>query len=153
MKYILIVGIAILIVFLIVLSYIPIGIEPLTELYFENHTKLPKYIFLNKDYNFSFSVHNLEYMDMDYSYNIIAQYNNKTEMWDSGNFLLANNQTKTINQTFIFLEPFDKAKISVRVDKLTENPMQKDPNLENITLFIHLWVDEIKPIEITITPD
>jgi len=153
MKYILIAFIAILIVFLIVLSYIPLGIEPLTELYFENHTKLPKYLFLNKPYNFSFSVHNLEYMDMNYSYNIIMQYSNKTIPTASGNFLLANNQTKTIENSFIINEGFDKAKITVRIDKLIENPMQKDPNLKNITLFIHLWLEEIKPPTITIIPD
>jgi len=153
MKYVLIAALAILIVFVIILTKIPMGIEPLTELYFENHTKLPKYLFLNKPYNFSFSVHNLEYMDMDYSYDIIIQYSNKTIPTNSGNFFLANNETKTIENSFIMNEGFDKAKISVRLDKLIENPMQKDLNLKNISLFIHLWVEEIKGPTITIVPD
>ena len=81
------------------------------------------------------------------------QYSNKTIPTASGNFLLANNQTKTIENSFIINEGFDKAKITVRIDKLIENPMQKDPNLKNITLFIHLWLEEIKPPTITIIPD
>jgi hypothetical protein len=153
MKYVLIAGAVILAVFLFFLLQIPLGIEPLTELYFENHTELPAYLFLNKTYNFSFTVHNLEYMDMNYSYDVILQYNNKTLLADSGNFVLANNETKTTNKTLIFKEHFDKAKISIRLDKLTENEMQKDPNLKNVSLFIHFWVEEIKGPTITIVPD
>ena len=68
MKYIIIAGVVILVAFLIVLSFIPLGIEPLTELYIENHTELPKNVYLNKTYNFSFTANNLEYQDVEYEY-------------------------------------------------------------------------------------
>ena len=64
MKTVVIGGVAILAVFLLVLLFIPLGIEPLTEVYFENHTTLPAYLFLDKPYNFSFTIHNLEYQEM-----------------------------------------------------------------------------------------
>ena len=153
MKYVLIAGGCIVLIFLIALSFIPIGIEPLTELYFENHTKLPYLLFLNKPYNFSFTVHNLEYMDMNYKYEIAAEYDNKTSIFDSGIFFLENNQSKQIYESFSMNERFDTAKVSVRLEKLDENPMQKDPNLKNVPLDLHFWVEAITGPTITITPD
>jgi len=73
MKKVLIAGILIIIGFLVALSFIPLGIEPLTEVYFENHTELPKHLFLNQSYDFTFTVHNLEEQDMNYEY-IIESY-------------------------------------------------------------------------------
>ena len=70
MKYVFAAGVIILAIFLGVLSQIPLGIEPLTELYFDNHTGLPSSVSLNKIYDFAFTTNNLEYQDMRYYYNI-----------------------------------------------------------------------------------
>ena len=139
MKYVVISAVVIVIVFLVVLSYIPIGIEPLSEVYFENHTKLPVNIFLNRSYNFTFTVHNLEYRDMTYNYNITSNYGNKSLTVDSGTFALSNNESVTLLKKFKMLEHFDRAQILVNVTK---------DNNESID--IHFWVDEIIPIRITI---
>lgn len=163
MKYILIAALAILIVFLAVLSQIPLGIEPLTELYFENHTKLPKHIFLNKSYNFSFTTHNLEYQDMKYEY-VINVFNESNEILyelDRGELSLANNESATIYRSFNINKSFDRAKINIELKKIRigEEPEFRkkmwwpDPNLENITINIHFWVEEIKGPTITIIPD
>ena len=72
-KFIIIAAITILAIFLIALAQIPLGIEPLTELYFENHTTLPKYLFLNKTYNFPFTMRNLEYQEVKYNYTLLLQ--------------------------------------------------------------------------------
>lgn len=156
MKCIIIAFVIILAGFIITLIFIPIGIEPLTELYFNNHTKITAYAFLRHAYTYSFSVHNLEYMDMNYSYSIIQQVNDSAQrpiLLNYGNFSLANNQTASFNESIIFMNHFGKAKITVRVDKLNDNPYQKDPNLKNISLFIHFWAEEATGMQIIITPD
>jgi len=162
MKYIIIAGLIILGIFLAVLSQIPLGIEPLTELYFENHTELPKYIFLDKNYSFSFTVHNLEEQDMNYEY-IIEFYDEEENFIKEINkkeFFLENNESETFTQDFSFNEPFDRARINI---KITKNPPEEepwfkkkfwwpDPNYPN-EVNIHFWAEEIKPIEIIITED
>lgn len=161
MKYIIIAGIAILAVFLGVLYFIPLGIEPLTEVYFENHTSLPKNVFLNKDYNFSFTVHNLEYQDVEYNYIVEAYDVNNTLLFEinKGGFTLANNESKTINENYIFNKPFDRAKVEIKITKnLIGEPEFKrklwwpDPNYP-MSIDIHFWVDEIVPTRIIIIPD
>ena len=161
MKYILIAGIVILAVFLAVLSQIPLGIEPLTELYFENHTELPKHLFLNKEYSFSFTIHNLEYQDINYDYSIEVFDEKENFMFelDKGSFLLADNESWTINEDFNINEHFDRAKINIKLIKhhIGEPWFKKklwwpDPNYPN-EINIHFWVEEIKGPTITIIPD
>jgi hypothetical protein len=128
-------------VFLVILSFIPRGIEPLTEVYFENHTKLPANVFLNRDYNFSFTVHNLEYEDVNYRYSVKAEYNETSVDIDSGGIFLANNESKSIYESFSFKEHFSRAKVEVIVSKN-----------ETDSIDIHFWVDEITGPTLTITP-
>jgi len=162
MKYILISGVAILVVFLVVLSYIPLGIEPLTEVYFQNHTKLPKYLFLDKDYNFSFSVHNLEYQKMRYFYNV-SFYDENDEFidnLDSGSFILENNESKMIDENFLMKDHFDRQRIVINIKKdlSLENPEFKkklwwpDPNYP-MNVDIHFWIEEITGPKIEFIPD
>ncbi len=161
MKYIIIAGIVIIVAFLIVLSFIPLGIEPLTELYIEKHTELPKNVFLGKDYNFSFTTHNLEYQDVKYDYTINAYDVNNTLLFpvDSGSFTLADNETKTTDVNYKFDSSFNRAKIQIVITKtLIGTPEFKrklwwpDPNYP-YTIDIHFWVDEIVPTTITIVKD
>lgn len=162
MKKLFIAGIVILTIFLIVLSFIPLGIEPLTEVYFENHTKLPTYLFLDKPYNYSFTVHNLEYQKMRYYYNVSA-FNEDGEFlyeMDSGNFILENNETKTIFEDFSYSEHFERTKIVVNIEKdlSLETPEFKkklwwpDPNYP-MDIDIHFWIEEITGPTITFTDD
>jgi hypothetical protein len=160
MKYILISGIVVILIFLAVLSQIPLGIEPLTELYLENHTKLPINVYLNKTYNFSFTTNNLEYQDVEYYYYVEVLDVNNTSLFkiDEGRFTLANNESRTINENYVFNQPFDRAKIQIRITKnLIGNPEFKeklwwqDPNYPN-EIDIHFWVDEIVQTKITIVP-
>jgi len=161
MKWVLIGGIAILAVFLIVLSFIPLGIEPLTELYFENHTSLPAYIFPDKPYNYSFSVHNLEYQDMRYDYNVNAfdEDDNLLYRMDSGEIYLANNETKTIFENFAINGHFGRIKINVDIKKddlgivpdFKKKLWWPDPNYPT-KINIDFWVEEITGTQIIITP-
>ena len=158
MKTIVIGAVIILTIFLVVLSYIPLGIEPLTELYFENHTELPKYLFLNKPYNFTFTIHNLEYQKMRYNYSIDAYDENETFLYnlDSGDFILENNETETIYKEFTKKEHFPRTKvlISISKDLSLETPEFKkklwwpDPNYP-MDISIHFWTEEITGPTIT----
>src|SRR4030042_7150872 len=119
MKYIIIAGALILIAFLAVLYFIPLGIEPLTEVYIENHEQLPKNVYLNKTYNFSFTTHNLEYQDVKYDYTVKAFDANGTLLYEieSGSFLLANNESETAYVGYKFDEEFKRARIQIIVEK------------------------------------
>jgi hypothetical protein len=162
MKAILIGGIVIVGIFLFVLAFIPLGIEPLTEVYFENHTALPAYLFLDKQYNYSFTIHNLEYQQMRYTYTIDAFDENDTLLYnmDSGEFILADNESKTIDERFIMYSHFNRTKIQVNITKdlSLETPSFKnklwwpDPNYP-MNIDIHFWVEEITGPTITITDD
>ncbi len=161
MKYIIIAGAVILAAFLAALYFIPLGIEPLTELYLENHTSLPKNVYLDKTYNFSFTTHNLEYQDVEYNYTVKVFDVNGTLLNElySGNFTLANNESKTLDLDYKFDEPFKRAKIQVEITKnLIGEPEFKrklwwpDPNYP-YNIDVHFWVDEIVQTQIIITPD
>lgn len=161
MKYIIIAGIVILAIFLAVLSQIPKGIEPLTEMYLENHTDLPKNVYLNKMYNFSFTVRDLEYQNMRYDYTIDVFDVNNTLLFNiaDGNFILVNNESKTITENYIFDKSFERAKIEVNITKIKiEKPWFEkkfwwpDPNYPS-NIDIHFWVDEIVQTKIIIIPD
>lgn len=161
MKYLIIAGIVIIGIFLIVLMQIPLGIEPLTELYLENHTELPKNVFLNKTYNFSFTVHNLEYQEVEYNYSANVYDINNTLLFKigGGKFTLGNNESETINGKYLFDKAFDRAKIEIKIEKnLIGEPEFKrklwwpDPNYP-YAIDIHFWVDEIVQTKITIIPD
>jgi len=151
MKWVLVGGIAILTIFLVVLSFIPLGIEPLTELYFENHTALPSTISINKPYNYSFTIHNLEYQEMAYDYTINAYDENNTFLYeiDSGNILLADNETKTISENFSMKTYFGRTKINVDIKKddlgivpdFKKKLWWPDPNYPT-EIDIHFWIEE-----------
>jgi hypothetical protein len=151
MKTILIAGIVILAVFLIVLAFIPLGIEPLTEVYFENHTELPSQVSLLQWYNYSFTVHNLEYQNVRYMYSIDAYDENDTLLYNmnKGEFALLNNESKTIDERLSFADNFNRTKIQVNVTKdlSLETPSFKkklwwpDPNYP-MSIDIHFWIEE-----------
>ncbi len=50
--------------------------EKFTELYFNNHQDLPKYIDLDEKHNYEFTIHNLEHQEKEYAFTI------STELYD-----------------------------------------------------------------------
>ena len=147
MKYVLVAGVLILIGFVIALQFIPIGIEPLTEVYLENHTQLPSGALVNKSYNYTFTVHNLEYRNMSYNYDVLIEYDNESLnlsdfVFESGEFALSDNETITLTGHYRFNENFDRAKVKTIVYK---------DNNESID--VHFWVNEVIPFQIRIVND
>jgi hypothetical protein len=151
MKWVLIGGIAILAIFLVVLSFIPLGIEPLTEVYFENHTELPSIIQVYSTYNFSFTVHNLEYQKMGYNYSVNAYDENDALLFsiDSGNIVLEDNETRTISEKFTVIKSFSRMRVVVSIEKddlgivpdFKKKLWWPDPNYPT-KIDIHFWADE-----------
>lgn len=101
--------------------------ETLTELYFEDHLNLPKKLVLNKSYNFSFTIHNLEYKDMTYSYQISAISNEWTEKITKGEKTLKHDEYATIPVEFKLKNKADRVKIEV--------------NLIDLSQPIHFWME------------
>ena len=151
MKHVIISAIIILTIFLLVLTQIPLGIEPLTELYFENHTSLQTDILTNTEYNFSFTIHNLEYQNMGYDYSIDVYKGD--DFWyslDSGRVTMQDNESVIVKEDFVLSKGFERARIQINVDKdhlgITPDFKKKlwwpDPNYPN-SIDIHFWVEEI----------
>ena len=144
-------AVVIVIVFLITLSYVPIGIEPLTEVYFENHSKLPSLIQINNTYNYAFTINNLEYQKMRYVYNIsvFSQNNSLIKHLDTGELILEFNESKTLMKNLTFTEEIHRAKIIINVakDLSLETPDFKNklwwpnPNYP-MNINIHFWVEQ-----------
>lgn len=152
MKYVFIGAGVIVLIFLGVLSQIPLGIEPLTEVYFENHTSLRANIFPNKDYNFSFTVNNLEYQEMRYGYNVTVYDVDGNFVKDigDGELFLGHNESDTVFYYYNISKGFERAKVEVMVTKdyLNITPEFKkklwweDPNRAD-KIDIHFWTDEV----------
>ncbi len=151
MKFILISATVIFAVFLIVLSQIPIGIEPLTELYFENHTSLASNVKINETNNFAFTINNLEHQRVRYLYNVSAFNESGSFLFniDYGELILEHNKSAIIEENFLFNENFNRSKIlvEIRKDLSLETPDFKkklwwpDPNYP-MKINIHFWVLE-----------
>jgi len=160
MKKVLIAIAIIIVIFVIVLQFIPLGIEPLTELYFEDHTGLRANIFPDTEYNFTFSTHNLEYQEMRYDYNIsIFDVNGEfIKEISSGKIYLENNATKTITENYSIKKGFTRAQVKITLEKddlgivpdFKKKLWWPDPNYPN-TIDIHFWADEVVGPTITFT--
>ncbi len=88
--------------------------ETFTELYFEDHLKLPKDTILEKSNSFKFTIHNLEYKDMDYPYEVyIASNGAKLQMIDKGTFTLKHDQYQTVLERYTLDEEIKRAKVVV----------------------------------------
>lgn len=93
--------------------------ETFTELYFENHTKLPSKIELSHLYTFAFTLHNLEYKDMDYPYEVYIEVEGKKQYLDQRTVSIKKNRYKTINENFTFTLP--KGRVKVVVNLINKN--------------------------------
>ena len=99
--------------------------ETYTELYFTDHLSLPKQLKLKTQYEFAFNIHNLEYKDFTYLYEVTATDEKHEIILDKGQFFLKHDEIGNVEVTFQISEPFERIKISV--------------NLVNKNQMIHFW--------------
>lgn len=76
--------------------------EKFTELYFENHASLPRQIVKNETISFSFTIHNLEGIDMKYPYVVYFKNNYGTTTVEDNIIFIKNNEYKTITESYTF---------------------------------------------------
>lgn len=93
--------------------------ESYTELYFENHEKLPNKITPNKQYTFSFTINNLENRDITYPYEVYLNLGEIKLFLDKGSVFIKKNGHKTIRETFTFENSISR--INVVVDIVNKN--------------------------------
>tara|TARA_Y100000310_G_scaffold340983_1_gene438617 strand:- start:1035 stop:1439 length:405 start_codon:yes stop_codon:yes gene_type:complete len=91
--------------------------ETFTELYFENPDNLPEGLNPGESGDFSFSIHNLEDNELEYSYTIYIEYYEENELVSSDtleqdSIILSTGQTATFSKSFSISE-FEKAKVIV----------------------------------------
>ncbi|MEM4245069.1 MAG: carbohydrate-binding domain-containing protein [Candidatus Nanoarchaeia archaeon] len=102
--------------------------EGFTELYFEDHTNLPKYSDGNLE--FKYSIHNLENQDYTYYVEIAVERDGKEkEVLDNQRYELKDQETKTI-EAKVNVEDYKKAKVIV--------------SLKNKDQSIHFWTTYAK---------
>ena len=74
--------------------------ETFTELYFEDHINLPKTINRHEEYSFAFTIHNLEYKDMEYPYVVYLETIDKKIILDQNKISLKNGEYKSVKEDF-----------------------------------------------------
>ncbi|MBU3978283.1 hypothetical protein KKE68_01105 [Patescibacteria group bacterium] len=110
--------------------------ERFTELYFEKHLTLPKNITMYQTENFSFTIHNLEYNDMEYPYEVYIKClqmgcNGEKQLIDEGKFTLKHDEYKTIDENYTITLP--TARVQIIINLINKNNQQ-----------IHFWLGESK---------
>jgi hypothetical protein len=132
MKVVLAAAAILLIVLVVGLHYIPQNDEPLTELYFDNHTMLPTAatpVVTPLPLQFSFAIHNLEGQSLEYRYTVVLQTGSENVTLQTGNVTLADNETMHIPVNAIIYYSFNRASVNVGLVGRNES--------------IHFWLGEL----------
>ncbi len=89
--------------------------ETFTELYFEDHTKLPHTLTVSEQYSFRFTIHNLENRDMNYPYEFYVDLGKDKLMLDKGNVFIKKDGYKTISRTFVVNDVLKRSRFVVNL--------------------------------------
>jgi hypothetical protein len=89
--------------------------DTFTELYFENHTLLPKLVDPGKQYSFTFTIHNSTQNENKYSYTVYYDFNGVKYFLDSKDVTLKSNAYKSVKETFVPTANLPKVKIVVEL--------------------------------------
>lgn len=106
--------------------------EPVTELYFENHSQIPENIKRNIPYDVAFTIHNLENQDMHYTYEVFINTNTQKQMIASNAILVKKDTSRTIHERVTFTQFFIQSEVVV--------------NLINKNQQINFWVNGNPPV-------
>jgi hypothetical protein len=122
--------------------------ERLTELYYENHTKLPIAYTPDAAQSFAFTVHNLEYATTDYMYQVTQSSEDGTQTKElaNGSFTLAQNlyHTQQITIAPVDLGPRSKVETVIAHQKPSQVAADKNGNRQTAleSESIHYWVNK-----------
>lgn len=101
--------------------------ETFTELYFEDHINLPKTIKKHEEYSFIFTIHNLEYKDMEYPYVVYLETIDKKIILNQGIVSLKDGEYKSARVDF---GPLKNIRMKIVVELVGRN-QQIDFWMEN----------------------
>ena len=94
--------------------------ETFTELYFDDHLKLPSNVKVNTPQKFSFVIHNEEYKTMTYPYIVYTASASGQTLIDLKSVTLQQNQYKTINEKFIEPNAVKREEVVVKLQNLNQ---------------------------------
>ncbi len=106
--------------------------ETFTELYFEDHTNLPKTFADRHSYSFRFTLHNLEYKDFTYEYEVRSIDEFGSSLLNKNSVTLKHNEYRTIPVSFKTL-------------KVTSKRFQVEVKILNKNQAIHFWIEKWIP--------
>lgn len=89
--------------------------EHFTELYFQNYKDLPQNVTAGQTVSFSFAVRNLEGEDQGYKYSVYFESDGSRAPIDSGEVMIKDNETQTIDEVYIFKDNDKKGKVVVEL--------------------------------------
>lgn len=89
--------------------------EKLTELYFDNPTTLPASLPNNHIVSFTFSIHNVETTDYQYSYTVSVDANGSRHIMDSGKVLVKDNRFYTKSEAFKLTNSHSRQDVIVEI--------------------------------------
>ena len=97
--------------------------ERLTELYFTQQNNLPSTYVPGQQQDVSFTVHDLEYAAIPYSYTIVEQdaAGDKSQMLSSGQFVLHQDQYEQLHINVTLQDVGANAKVVVRLTNVPES--------------------------------
>jgi len=75
--------------------------ERFTELYFENHLKLPSVVKEREKYKYAFTIHNLEHETKEYPYEIYIETDGKKEYLEENSVTLTHEDSVTLEKAFV----------------------------------------------------
>lgn len=105
--------------------------ETFTELYFEDHLSLPSEIYIFKNYQFKFTIHNLENQDMEYPYEVYFDMNGEKQFIEQSSVFIKNSKYRTISEEFTFtLQDLPTERLKVVVNLINKNQQ------------IHFWMGD-----------
>lgn len=99
----------------VVTSATSVNHEPFTEIYFDKHTELPTIVIPLKQYNFKFTIHNLENKTMNYVYEVYLNTNDGKLSIDKGSTTMKNHEYKTFEEGFSINGHLTKDEIVVKL--------------------------------------
>jgi hypothetical protein len=102
--------------------------ERLTELYFEDHQNLGKTFTDLHSYSFSFTIHNLEYKDFTYEYEVRSIDEFGFSLLDKNSITLKHDEYRTIP-------------ISFKTLVVKTNRFEVEVNILNKKQAIHFWME------------
>lgn len=116
--------------------------ERLTELYFTDHTTLPKTYTPGETQKVKLTVHNLEYRDTEYTYEItMADENGENVVpLSSGSFKLAHDGTISQSPDVTLVDQGKRSKITVKLTYQGIKFGEDEPTTQ--TQSIHYWVEK-----------